>query len=245
MTETTDMQFNNLKISTRLTMGFGALVGMVALVALVGMGIARSTNQSINTIYNNHLVPITQLKMVQGAYMSSVLDSSNKVSLGLLDPAKAMGQVKDGVARAAEQWKAYTDTAVAPEEKKSIEEINALINKSQGPIKEFSLALENGDMYKISLLIKDLDENIVPIGRAINTLIDYQLEAVKTEHANSNNSYSNSLSIFSIIIVVAVIVAVYVTVAVTAFSWLLFVVCAPPHAVAVGVVITKAAVRGG
>ena len=197
------MQFNNLKISTRLTMGFGALVGMVALVALVGMGIARSTNQSINTIYNNHLVPITQLKIVQDAYMSSVLDASNKVSLGLLDPAKAMGQVKEGAAKAAEQWKAYTDAAVAPEEKKSIEEINALINKSQGPIKEFSLALENGDMYKISLLIKDLDENIVPIGRAVNTLIDYQLEAVKGEHASSNSSYTNSLSVFSIIIVVA------------------------------------------
>jgi methyl-accepting chemotaxis protein len=193
----------NLKISTRLTMGFGTLVVIVALVALGGMGIARSTNQSINSIYNDHLVPITQLKIVQDAYMSSVLDASNKVSLGLLDPAKAIGQVKDGEARAAEQWKAYSESANSLEEKQSIAEINDLIAKSQGPLKDFGIALENGDMYKISLLIKDLDNNIVPISQKINKLIGYQLGAVKAVHSESNSRYSNSLSVFSIVIVIA------------------------------------------
>ena len=79
------MQFNNLKISTRLTLGFGALVALVALVSLLGMTIARSTSNSINTIYNNRLVPITQLKQVYDSYMSVVLDAGNKVSLGLLE----------------------------------------------------------------------------------------------------------------------------------------------------------------
>ena len=46
------MRFNNLKISTRWGLGFGALVTMVALVSLLGMSIARSTSNSIDTIYN-------------------------------------------------------------------------------------------------------------------------------------------------------------------------------------------------
>ena len=58
------MRFNNLKISTRLGLGFGALVTMVALVSLLGMSIARSTSNSINMIYNYRLLPITQLKQV-------------------------------------------------------------------------------------------------------------------------------------------------------------------------------------
>ncbi|OYT90706.1 MAG: hypothetical protein CFE43_16685, partial [Burkholderiales bacterium PBB3] len=105
------MDFNNLKISTRLVMGFGALVGMVALVALLGMAVARSTSNSIDTIYNNRLVPISQLKQVNDNYVSVVLDASNKVSLGLLEPGKAIGQVKDGSAKAGEAWKACSDKA--------------------------------------------------------------------------------------------------------------------------------------
>ena len=120
------MQFNNLKISTRLIMGFGALIGMVALVSLLGMAVARSTSNSIDTIYYNRLVPITQLKQVYDSYMSVVLDAGNKVSLGLLETPKAIEQVKVGVAKAAEQWKAYADSASSDEASPHADSRNSL-----------------------------------------------------------------------------------------------------------------------
>ena len=160
------MQLSNFRISTRLIMGFGALVGMVALVSLLGMSVARSTSQSINTIYNNRLVPIALLKQVNDNYVSVVLDASNKVSLDLLEPAKAVSQVNEGRIKAAEAWKVYSETATSDDEKIMVAEVNNLIAKATPTIQEFSAALAKNDMYKISLLIRDLDEKIVPIGRA-------------------------------------------------------------------------------
>ena len=199
------MHFNNLKISTRLVMGFGVLVGMVALVALVGMLVARSTSNSINTIYNNRLVPIALLKQVNDNYVSVVLDASNKVSLGLLEPGKAIGQVKEGSAKASEAWKAYSESAASDEEKKIVTEVNALITKATPKIEEFSAALAKNDMYKISLLIRDLDETIVPIGRTVDKLINLQLSEVKLEHGAASQRYATGITLFAVIVLVSLV----------------------------------------
>jgi methyl-accepting chemotaxis protein len=199
------MRLNNLKISTRLTLGFGALVVMVALVSLLGMAIARSTSNSINTIYNKRLVPITQLKQVYDSYMSVVLDAGNKVSLGLLETPKAIEQVKAGEAKASEQWKAYADNVSSEDEKKAVADINAMMTKAAPLIRDFSEAMQKNDMYKISLLMRDLNEGIVPIGKAVNKLIDYQLEEVKVEHGAATQRYISGLSVFAVIVLVALV----------------------------------------
>ncbi len=197
------MELKNLRISTRLTLGFGALVGMVALVSILGMGVARSTNTSINTIYNKHLVPITQLKQVYDNYMSVVLDAANKVSLGMLEPAKAVSVIKNGNLGAIEQWKAYTANASSEAEQKSITDINTMMAKAEPTIRDFGGALEKNDMYKISLLMRDLDESINPIGKAVNKLIDYQLNEVKLEHGAAAQRYTSGLSVFAVIVLVS------------------------------------------
>ena len=199
------MQLSNVKISTRLIMGFGALVAMVAMVSLLGMSVARSTSQSINTIYNNRLVPIALLKQVHDNYVSVVLDASNKVSLDLLEPAKAVSQVNEGRIKAAEAWKVYSETATSDDEKKMVAEVNNLIAKATPTIQEFSAALAKKDMYKISLLIRDLDERIVPIGRAVDKLINEQLREIKLEHAAASQRYATGISAFSVIVIVSLL----------------------------------------
>ena len=199
------MRLNNLKISTRLMMGFGALVGMVALVSVLGMVVARSTSNSINTIYNNRLVPIALLKQVNDNYVSVVLDASNKVTLGLLEPAKAVAPIKEGSAKAAEAWKNYSATASSEEEKKIVIEVQALINKANPSIQDFAAALAKNDMYKISLLIRDLDESIVPIGRAVDKLINYQLSEVKLEHEAASQRFAAGISVFAVIVLVSLV----------------------------------------
>ncbi|MBC7621607.1 MAG: hypothetical protein H7293_21950 [Candidatus Saccharibacteria bacterium] len=107
-------------------------------------------------------------------YGSVVLDASNKVSLDLLEPAKAISQVN-------------------------------LIAKATPTIQEFSAALAKNDMYRISLFIRDLDERIVPIGRAVDKLINAQLRESKLEHAAASLRYATGISAFSVIVIVTLL----------------------------------------
>ncbi|OYU25630.1 MAG: hypothetical protein CFE41_20470 [Burkholderiales bacterium PBB2] len=58
-------------------------------------------------------------------------------------------------------------------------------------------------MYKISLLIRDLDETIVPIGRAVDKLINYQLSEVKLEHEAASQRYSTGIAAFAVIVLIS------------------------------------------
>ncbi len=200
------MQLANMKISTRLGLGFGTLVALVALVSVLGMAIARSTSHSIDTIYNNRLVPITLLKQVNDNYLAVVLDSANKVTLGILEAPKAVDLVKNGNIKAQEAWKKFADGASSDSEKKAIAEIDALIAKANPIVQNFADALSKSDMYKISLLIQDLDQSIVPLGRAVNKLMDYELDEVKVEHGSASQRYTAGISVFGIIVLISLVV---------------------------------------
>lgn len=208
------MNFNDLKISTRLTIGFATLVAMVAVVAAFGMFLAKSTNQTINTIYNDRLVPMGQLKSTLDMYTSNILDSANKVSLGLLDPKQGLTNVTAGIATSTEQWQAFTQAAQSRGDKQDLTNVNALMEKTKKPIAEFRASLDTGDMYKISLLIKDLDETISPLGKELNKLMDAQLAAVKVEHDLATSQYDRSIAIFGVIVLVALVIG-------SAIGWML------------------------
>jgi methyl-accepting chemotaxis protein len=197
------VNFNDMKISTRLAIGFAALVAMVALVAAFGMYVAKSTNRTIDSIYNDHLVPMGQLKGTLDAYVGNVMDTSNKLTAGLLEPKAGLASVKEGIAKAELQWKAYGQRAVTDDDKKSLAQVDALMAKAAKPVLEFRDALDAGDMYKVSNLVKDLDDTIGPLQRELNKLIDAQLDQVKVEHDLAASQYNRNIAVFSVIALLA------------------------------------------
>ncbi|MDR7308398.1 methyl-accepting chemotaxis protein [Rhodoferax saidenbachensis] len=222
------MKINNLKIATRLTLGFSALVLMVAVVAAFGMYLATSTNQTINSIYSDRLLPMERLKLITDLYLNNILDSANKVSLGLLDPKQGLAQVDVGIKRSAQLWEEFSGSDHVGAEKASVTKTSALIAKTKAPIDELKTALDFGDMNKISLLIKDLDGAIAPVGKELNLLMDMQLEAVKEEHARASSQYERSITIFGAIALAALLLG-------TVIGWQLIRAITTPinHAVAI------------
>ena len=104
------MNFSRMKVSTRLTFGFGTLVALVILIAGYGLMFASNNNQTLNTIYYDRVVPIGQLRLTHDIYISSILDSANKVSLGSMDPKQSMRLVDDGLVHATKEWQAFIQT---------------------------------------------------------------------------------------------------------------------------------------
>ncbi|WP_296507705.1 methyl-accepting chemotaxis protein [Rhodoferax sp.] len=189
------MQFNSLKISTRLALGFGFLSLTVLLVAFLGAALATRSNRSVEVIYAQHLLPVKQLKSLNDGYTKGVLNLANKVSNGLVDPAQAAERIKSSVLSAQQEWTAYKTALRA--ESAGVAAIDGMLAKSEKPVTELVAALAQADMFKVSLLLQSLDESIAPIGEAVNLQIDQELLGAKTQYSDAQASFHTGLWIFA------------------------------------------------
>ncbi len=194
------MSLNNLKISTRLTLAFSALLAMVICVAAFGLFLAKSSNQSVDTIYNSRVVPLGQLKAVSDIYTGVVLESASKVSLGILDPKLALERIEKSVPQAAQQWQAYMEGGRTDAEKQGSAKAASLLAQAGPVITELRAALANGDMFKLETLSKSVDDVVAPLTKELNQLMDAQLDAVRVEHTLSGSRYASSVMVFGVIV---------------------------------------------
>jgi methyl-accepting chemotaxis protein len=208
------MKLDNLKISTRLAIGFALLVAMVAGIAGYGLMFAQTTNRTLNTIYFDRVVPIGQLKLTRDMYVSNILDSANKVSLGSMVPNDSKKLVDGGIAQATKQWQDFGKTDQSPDIQKAIAETNALIEKAKPAITAYRTTLDTDDMLKITQQVPALEETINPLGIALNKLIDQQLEAVRRQQERAQDRYSNSVGVFAVVTLLALLTG-------SAIGWLL------------------------
>jgi methyl-accepting chemotaxis protein len=198
------MNLNDMKISIRLAFGFACLVVMVALMAGFGFLKVKGTNQSITTIYDDRVVPLKQLKIVNDMYSADIIDAANKVAAGILEPQSAAKQVAEASAKAAEQWKAYTETYLTEDEKQGVAQAIERMGKAQPVIAQLRAALEAGDKVKTAALVKPLYEAIDPLGTVIDTLVDIQLKEARAEFDRAQTYYQQTIVLFSVIVTVAI-----------------------------------------
>ena len=200
------MDLHNMKIASRLALGFAALVAMVALMAGFGFLKVKSTNQSISTIYEDRVVPLKQLKQVADSYAVGIVDAANKVSAGMVDPKAGAKLVGDATVEAAAQWKAYTATSLTDEEKRGVAQTADLMIKVLPVIAQVRAAMESGDKEKVASLIKPLYENVDPLSSAIDGLVDIQLKEAKVDNDRAALQYQQTIVLFSAVVVLAIAV---------------------------------------
>ena len=208
------MDLNDMKISTRLTLGFACLVAMVALMAGFGFLKVKSTNASITTIYEDRVVPLKQLKIVADMYAVGIVDATNKVSVGILEPKTAAKEVSSSLSTAETQWKAYISTSLTDEEKRGVAQTTDLIAKAQPVVAQARAAMESGDKDKVTAMIKPLYEAVDPLSTVISALIDIQLKEAKVEHDSSEESFKQTIVLFTVVFILAVALS-------SAIGWML------------------------
>ena len=202
------MKLNSIKISTLLAAGFAALV--IAVVFMAGFGLLKvnGANQSINSLYDDRIVPLKQLKVVSDMYAVNIVDNTNKVSAGMTEPKLALANVKEAESTVALQWKAYMATELTPEEKKWADKATELMAKAAPAVASLRAALESGDKEKVAAQIKPIYESVDPLSDVISKLVDIQLDESKVEHERATAEYAKTVTLFSVVVLAAVALGV-------------------------------------
>lgn len=193
-----------LTIGKRIGLAFAGLFLLTAVVGVLSLAGLAKAKHGLETVYNDRVVPLKQLKAISDNYAVFVIDALNKGNAGLLTSEQILASIKEAVEKSNADWKAYLATELTPAESRLAEETKALLAKAEPRVAEAVafLSKKNGKLAgELSAFDGPLYEVIDPLTAKIGELVDLQLRVAQEEyHAASARYESSRFTVIAILI---------------------------------------------
>jgi methyl-accepting chemotaxis protein len=199
-------------LAIQITSGL-CIAGAVGGAGYYGMS---SMTESMESLYDNRVVPLQQLKIVADAYAVSIVDTTHKLRAGSFGFDDAVKNLDHATAAIKEQWAAYLSTHLTDEESKIVEGIKEHMERSDKAVEQLGQILARRDAAALENFAKnDLYPAIDPTSEGISDLSNYQLKAAAQLREDGHNLFLKltqmMIAVGLAITLLAIGVVVYVT----------------------------------
>ncbi|MDO9056031.1 MAG: MCP four helix bundle domain-containing protein, partial [Sulfuricurvum sp.] len=203
---------NNLATRSKLTLMTAIALIALVIIGLVGILKLSEVNKGLETVYNDRVVPLNQLKAIADAYAVNIVDTTHKTrngNIGFNDCSKSINDAKGIVDK---NWKAYMATELTPEEAELAKETEATMAKGDQITAKILKACEMQDAALVSQIsVQELYPMIDPIGEKVSALMELQLRVAKAEKDKATDIYESSrvlvISIISVSFILMLLLA--------------------------------------
>jgi methyl-accepting chemotaxis protein len=180
----------NLKIGHRLMTLVALLSVFMGLIGMIGIDGIKETDAALDTVYNDRVVPLRDLKIIADMYAVNIVDTTHKARNGSLSHAEALANIDVASKTIHGKWKSYLATFLVPEEKKLVAEIEPLMALADQAVARVRLILETGQAEPLAeFASRALYPAIDPVSEKFAALIDVQIEVAKAEYDTSQLRY--------------------------------------------------------
>jgi methyl-accepting chemotaxis protein len=194
----------HLGTRSKLTLLTGIAALSLLIVGLLGVLKLSEVNKGLETVYNDRVVPLNQLKAIADAYAVNIVDTTHKTRNGNIGFDECAKSIRDAKTTVDDNWKAYMSTYLTPEEAKLAKEAQEAMDSGDAATQNILNACESQDAEKIGRIsINELYPSIDPIGEKISALMELQLRVAKEEKEKATAIYEASRMMIITIIVVA------------------------------------------
>ena len=191
--------FAQMKVFHRILTISAVFVVGILIVMYSGQHGMQSAIASLDTVYQDRLVPLRDIKQIADIYAVDIVDTAHKARNGNIEPKAAQRKVIEAEALIAQKWKAYLGTALVPEETSLVAEIEPLMKASAAPLAHLKELLETGNLDDLAkFTIDDLYPVIDPLSNKFAALIDTQLTVAKREY-DAATQLSDRLNLINLI----------------------------------------------
>ena len=160
---------------------------------------------SFHSVYEDRVIPLSDLKSISDLYAVSVIDAANKYHVGMIEQAAFYSGVSVAMKEAHELFLHYLATQLTREEEGLAKELQLKIDKVEREVplildKHRNMMIDDSEMITQLYLLVD------NMGGVLGELISLQLDVAKEELAHSdsvlesNSSFSWWLVLFSSIV---------------------------------------------
>lgn len=209
---------SDMRIGLRLGGVFGILLMCLVIVGFVGVHALGNVFSGTQTLYQDRVVPLKQLKQISDAYAVDVIDAVNKANAGLLSAQEAADRIARTLPLIEGSWKNFLSSALTGEEASLAREAEALFPAANQGM-EALLARLRQLSGKQAGSLNDFDGALYaavdPISAKINQLVEVQLRASETVYAESAQILLQSRQVIFLVLAIAVMLTAWLSYMVT------------------------------
>jgi methyl-accepting chemotaxis protein len=171
--------FKSTTISLRLILAFAVPLLLLVILGSQSYVSVRAMHQHIDTLYDDRIVPLTELKLIADAYAVNVIDAVNKANAGVFTAEQAVQELEKAQQIIKEQWAIYQSHPMQADEQQLISQTQQLFSAADQQIIaaiELISSKQGSVVRQLDSMDGPLYQTIDPISNQISALIQYQLD---------------------------------------------------------------------
>jgi methyl-accepting chemotaxis protein len=201
--------FDKMKVATRLLLLAGVLILFLLLIGVMGIYGMRESNQGMETVYNDRVVPLRELKVLADNYAVSIVDASQKVRVGLYTWEEGLRSVSKAQDAIKHGWQSYTSTQLVGRERELVDELKPLLSDADHATNQLRRILEGKDKAGLEQFIDaELYQNIDPVSERFEQLVEVQLLVAKSEYDLAHERFGVILVVAVVCVVLSILLAI-------------------------------------
>jgi methyl-accepting chemotaxis protein len=192
----------NLNVAKRLML-LVSLLGLLSVaIGVNGLLNLADSVKGMQTVYEDRVVPLRDLKVIADMYAVNIVDTSHKVRNNNISWEEGRKNLADAEQQIKEKWTKYKNTVLVPEEERLVAEIEPMFKTTQVELDRMRDILTREDRHAMAeFTAGPLYPAIDPISGKFSDLIEVQLKVAKQEYDDSIERYESN-RIFSIGLIV-------------------------------------------
>lgn len=206
-----------MKISGKIIILVLILVAVSILTGFLGLWSLNSVNQNVESLYLNRVEPLRELKNVSDAYAIQIVDVSQKTETGLMTRAEALKELEEATQIVSENWEAYTQNQLSPEEEQLANEAVELRKTSKAAYYDLVNIMKMPDEYEAMQALKDFNEHqlyqaIDPYTAKISELVDLQIRESEKLYTSSDEQFTQTRQLVIIVLGIGLLAGIIIAV---------------------------------
>lgn len=197
---------NQLKVRSRLILLSLIPLCFLILLAVMSLNDMRGLAKGVDSLYQDRVIPLQQLKTVSDAYAVTIVDTLHKYRAGLLNSQQAASALTSAKQQAVLTWRAYLATELTVRERELIALAEQHIAVWTTQLQQYQQALADDSLKNEASLAfnQTLYAKADPLSNALNDLVILQQEEAGRFTKLAQQRLGNVLWFFSILVLLVV-----------------------------------------
>ncbi len=179
-----------LGLRTRLALLLALLLALMALAAGYALFQLRGVSLSVQSVYDDRVLPLFQLRKVHDTYVVDLPRVARELQDGALGTDQALNLLDAARRESREGWLRYKATYLVPREKELLAQADPLLDQAEAVLARYATALAGGTDR---LAPADLSAATRPLGQVLDEMIQLQADEARAAARDSRTAYAATL----------------------------------------------------